>query len=107
MWESLDLRRPVSYVKGIAEGGDVVEYLRLVLSRAARETTRVWPAHRMWIAFALPIVTVPLRGFFYGWTLKDVGFTAAVTLLAVAVLWGLTFLVELVRAPALIHNERQ
>jgi hypothetical protein len=61
----------------------------------------------MWTVLASPVITVPLWGFFHGWTLKDLGLTFVVTLFLVAVLWGLTFLVEFIRSPGLIHNEQQ
>jgi hypothetical protein len=59
------------------------------------------------VDFASPVITVPLRGLFYGWTEKDLLFTGAATILAVAALWTLTFLLEFIRAPALIHKDQQ
>ncbi len=84
-----------------------MEYLRLVCSRALRETKKLWTPQRMWVAFLSPVVTVPIRGLFYGWTMKDLGFTAVVTLLVVCILWGLTFLFDCFRAPALIYREQR
>lgn len=82
-------------------------YVRLLYSHALGETKKHWTPQKMWAAFASPVVTVPIRGLFYGWTMKDLGFTAAITIFVVAVAWGLTFLFELTRAPALIHNQQQ
>ena len=84
-----------------------MKYLRLICSRAFRETRKHWTPQKMWIAFASPIVTVPSRGIFYGWTAKDLWFTVGITLLVVAAMWAATFLFNLIRSPALIHNEQQ
>ena len=83
-----------------------MEYIRLVHRRALQETNRLWTSQRLWVAFASPIVTVPVRGLFFGWTAGHLGLTAVVTLVVVAALWVLTFLFDLLRAPGLLHRER-
>ena len=83
-----------------------MEYLKLVRRRALQETKKLWTAQRLWVAVASPIVTVPVRGFFSGWTARDLGLTAAVTVVVVAALWGMRFLFDLFRAPGILHRER-
>jgi len=46
---------------------------------ALKETTRIWTPQRTWIAFASPVVTVPIRGIFYTWSMHDLFVTACIT----------------------------
>lgn len=83
-------------------------YVGEVCRRAAQESRKYWTPQRTWIAFASPVVTVPVRGAFTGqWTMHDLLTTAGITVVVVAALWGLTFLFNCLRSPALLHSEQQ
>lgn len=82
-------------------------YFRLVCSRALKETRKLWTPQRTWVAFASPVVTVPIRGLVSGWSMHDLLTTAWITVLVVAALWTLTFLFDFIRSPALLHRQQQ
>ena len=82
-------------------------YLKLVCSRAFRETKALWTPQRTMIAVTSPVLTAILRGIASSWNWHDITVTAWLTAIAVAILWGITFLYEFVRAPALLYRAQQ
>jgi len=82
-------------------------YLAGVWSCALRETKKLWTPQRTWVAFASPVITVPIRGLVSDWNMHELLTTAWITVLVVAGGWVATFLFDLVRAPALLHKQQQ
>jgi hypothetical protein len=82
-------------------------YLAEICSCALKSTTKVWTRQWLLVAFASPVLTVPIRGLFSGsWQMNDLVITACITVLVVAALWVATFLFNLAFAPAELDRKR-
>jgi hypothetical protein len=84
-----------------------MSYFRLVFSRALAETKIFWNIHRIWVALSVPISGILLRFFVSGWNpvkgwLEVVEFAVFGFIFS----WIGTLLINLVRAPALLHREQ-
>src|SRR5580658_7033657 len=81
-------------------------YAAAILKRSYTETIHFWSVHRNW-TFAAPIVTGAIVMLYKSdpmWIKKSFDF-AEYTGISYLVAWGGTFLVNLVRAPKLLHDE--
>jgi hypothetical protein len=84
-----------------------MSYFRLVCSRALAETKIFWNIHKIWVSLSVPISGLLLRFLVNGrnpvngW-LEVVEFTIFGFIFS----WIGTFLINLVRTPALLHREQ-
>lgn len=83
-------------------------YVVRVLHRALDETIGFWSLHRTLAFFSGPIGGILLRGLVKGWRLMTDGMEILLLLLfGYAFAWLISFLVNLIRTPALLDADRQ
>ena len=77
--------------------------------RALLETRTFWSIHRKWTFAAGPISSVIWRGASQGWHVlsADLPGTAGAAIVGFAIAWGGSYLINLIRVPALIVKEKQ
>jgi len=83
-------------------------YARRLFAKALSETVKFWSIHRNWTFAAGPIGAIVVRGLHDGWrmTRNNLAGTLGVAALGFVIAWVGTFLINIIRASALLDRER-